>query len=497
MALTIKHLNDDASFLLTLEPLVSKSTPGPPPKPYRILLDPWITGPSKVFHSKISIATPRDPACVSSLLELPEPDLVIISQDKTDHCNEATLKQLPPTGTNTIILAEPASARVIRGWKYFDRDRVLTIPRWEDPRITGRQSVVRIPLPPFLGGEPGEITVAFIPQRRDIAGLHAAIAITYRPPLPPPFPLYPARGVHGLLTPPATPKSYGSQPHLRATYAEAGMGPSVSGPVSGLMPPTPTSPIFPASPGHASLRSVRSAMSLSTTRQSCYSTASQAALDRPLSVIFSPHGISYSSLHGYVTSHLISEAALPLTALLHCFDSVSNPWWLGGNILLGAPAGAETARKLGARAWFSAHDGDKKVKGVATNFLRTRRWRAEEVLGHLNSTDELGAIDMPSSPARSTLSRTSGKSQSATEVVALTAGEEVVLTNEGMWHVDSRAPDPSYKASPFTSGSHEGGSFAPNSYKISSPYTDLSTNYSTVTEHGGAGCQARKPAAVC
>ncbi|EON97294.1 hypothetical protein UCRPA7_7199 [Phaeoacremonium minimum UCRPA7] len=192
------------------------------------------------------------------------------------------------------------------------------------------------------------------------------------------------------------------------------------------IPPTPASPDL-------SLRSVRSVSSLPLTQ--VLSSSSPHALDRTLSVVFSPHGISYASLAAYATSHLVAEATLPLTALLHCFDAVSNPWWLGGNVLLGAPAGTETATKLGARAWISAHDGEKDVRGLATGLLRTRKWAREEVesvvsprKGHFSPAQE---------------SKVGNK---GTEVLALGSGEEVVLTSEGVWNVDQKQNDERMKA---------------------------------------------------
>ncbi|KAK3694657.1 hypothetical protein B0T22DRAFT_477392 [Podospora appendiculata] len=357
MALTVKHLNGDASFLLTFEP------PVPSSKPFRILLDPWITpGPSKVFHSRISTTTREEPACVSSLLELPDLDLIIISQDKSDHCNKATLQQLPRS-TTALLLAEPNAARTIRGWKYFDKDRVRAIPRWEDPKATTRQTVIRIPIPSVLPGEPGEITVALITQSYDLSGLHNAIGITYRPPL---LADHRPNRSYNPLTPPATPRSHRSDAHLCSTFASHHLSPTPT--------PTPTHP----------LRSVRSTSSLTTTSE----TTNSPLAHRPLSVIFSPHGIPYTSLQSYTTSHLVLEAALPLTALLHCFDCATNPWWLGGKLLLGAPAGMETARRLGARALISAHDGAKAVSGFGTGFLRTRTWRREEVAGEGEEEEE-------------------------------------------------------------------------------------------------------------
>jgi len=424
MALTITQLNGDASFLLALEPLGS----APTSKPFYIVLDPWITGPSTILHSKISITTHKDRACISSLLELPdEPDLVIISQNRADHLNPATLRQLPPSGTKTTILAEPGSARTIRSWKYFDDGKVVTIPKWDN---RGGPAVIRIPVPNGdVSGKPGEITVAFIPQRHDILGLHSAVAITYRPP-----PVIRPRGRGTILTPPATP---GSSPQLVQ-------------PATGyLMSPTPT-------------------RSLSTRRYSCHSITSLPALDRPLSVIFSPHGIRYSSLHNYVTRHLVLEAALPLTALLHCFDSVSSRWL--GNILSGAPPGeylivegffpfcpfcscpgnhekitppqtlgisqngqysliptigVEIAAKLGARAWFSTHDGGNTITGgVVTNFLKTTRFRREDILQQLGSTE-------PSVASSTTLSKSSsGARPKTTELFALAIGETITVSSE-------------------------------------------------------------------
>ncbi|KAK7952023.1 uncharacterized protein PG986_007751 [Apiospora aurea] len=381
MALTLKHLNEDASFMLSLEPILPPHIRGTAaaPKPYIILLDPWITGPSKIFHSKISVSTHKNPACISSLSELPEPDLVIISQHKSDHCNETTLRQLPKTGTKTQILAEPAAARVIKSWKYFDSDKIWTIPKWEDPRTTGKSTVVRVPVPSVTpGGQQGEVTVAWIPQKRDLACLHSAIALTYRPPstdfFTPPvqYTLAPP-----LISPPATPRSVRSiAPPFPKVQKSASTDPKRR--PAPLTPPiSPTSSVYlsragstalPASPTDCTApppaySAYRPFSSASGTITAAAQHKEQGNTTRPLSLIFSPHGINYAHLVPYASSHLVSEAALPLTALLHCMDSISNPWWLGGNICAGLPAGAEIARRLCARVWLSAHDGDKTVRG--------------------------------------------------------------------------------------------------------------------------------------
>ncbi|OTB08702.1 hypothetical protein M426DRAFT_7428 [Hypoxylon sp. CI-4A] len=429
MALTVKQLNSDASFLLSFEPVIpefAQSTIAP--RPFTILLDPWITGVSKVFHSKISVTSHIHPACISSLAELPAPpDLVIISQHKSDHCNEATLRQLPATGTKTLILAEPQAARLIKSWKYFDQDKIRPIDRWEDPRLTGNQSVVRIPVPPAtLGGQAGEVTVAFIPQKRDMVGLHVAIGITYRPP-----PTHNLNVNIPILSKPPSPPATPNTPNTASTNTL-----TVPDPLH--MPPTP-----PVSPH--SLRSVQSASTLlpspvrpnlnayfprSVSHSHVHPVSSSGAA-RPVSVIFSPHGISFIDLAPYATSHLVAEAALPLTALLHCMDSISNPWWLGGNICSGVPAGAEIATRLGARVWLSAHDGEKDVRGLATTMLKTKRWNREEVEGALSphamgsgpGPDKLGHVRKVSSGSAGGVN---------TEIMRLNSGDEIMVSGNGM-----------------------------------------------------------------
>ncbi|KAI0456625.1 hypothetical protein F5B21DRAFT_146211 [Xylaria acuta] len=436
MALTVKHLNSDASFLLSFEPVIPESVADSViPRPFTILLDPWLTGPSTIFHPRISITSHRHPACISSLTELSQPpDLVIISQHKPDHCNETTLRQLPARGT-TLILAEPASARIIRSWKYFDKEKIRIMERWEDPRITGKQSVIRIPVPPLQpSGQEGEVTVAFIPQKHDLAGLHGAVGITYRS--PPTHDLIKQVTQATFLTPPSTPESY----IQKFTVAEGQF--SVTAPTGDtfLLPPTPPmSPVSLISP--KSLRSIRSVSTLIASPTHClYSPSFRPATSqnekvlppspfshsRPISLIFSPHGIQYSYIAPYATSHLVAEAALPLTALLHCMDSISNPWWLGGNICAGVPYGAEIASKLGARLWISAHDGEKDVRGLATGLLKTRRWKDEEIRGALeNGLD--GHSDGWKGGNINVREKTKGTRQGdCTEILRLECGEEIL-----------------------------------------------------------------------
>jgi hypothetical protein len=356
MSLTIKHVNSDASFLLTFEPIPTSfpPTPGQSHNPFTILLDPWVSGSSKIWHSKFSISKHTIPACISSLTELPEPDLVIISQAKSDHCHRESLTQLPASGGKTIILAEPAAAKIIRGWKYFDAEKVVTLPKWEDSRGRKGTNIHRVPIP-ALGpeGEKGEVTIAYMAQKADLTGLHSAVGITYRPPTT--RDLFP-------LTPPASPHSGQS---LTSTYHQ----------------------------------------------------------ERSLSVIFSPHGCNYKTLSPYVASHLMAEAALPLTALLHCFDRITNAWYLGGTICSGFPGGLEIAQKLCAKTWISAHDGDKESTGFAVSKTVIEKYDREKVESIVSPRSE-------KFPNRRT----------GTEAVVLQPGEEKRLVQEVDLDVDDSSP---------------------------------------------------------
>lgn len=320
MSLTVKHLNSDASFLLTFKPILHAPLCAKQSKyAFTILLDPWLYGTSTIWHPKFSISTQKEPSCISSLADIPEPDLVIISQDKTDHCHEATLKTLTPFGGKTKILAGSASAKTIRSWKYFDPRKVITLPKWKDRQPS---TLYRVHLPALdAGGTDGEVTIAFIPQKLDITGLHNAIGITYRPP--------------------------------------TSSASSIFSPISQMFPLTP-----PDSPN------------------SSYPSSIHRTLHnlRNLSVIFAPHGCAYNkSIKPYAQSHLISEACLPLTALLHGFDRSTNAWYLGGNICAGFPGGQEIAQSLLARYWISAHDGAKETRGFASKNLVTEHYEKEEI----------------------------------------------------------------------------------------------------------------------
>lgn len=181
MSLTVKHINADASFLLTFSPEVrplpsnSKTANGA----YTVLIDPWLSGSSIVSAPWFATTKHNVPACIQHLSEIEEPDLVIVSQNKPDHCHGETLRQLRPEG-KTIIAAEPGAAKAIKKWKHFDPQRVIGLPKYNPKE---KFSSLRLPLSPLSSaGLPGEIVVSFIPAKDYLSGLHNAIGITYQPP---------------------------------------------------------------------------------------------------------------------------------------------------------------------------------------------------------------------------------------------------------------------------------------------------------------------------
>lgn len=350
MSLTIKSLNGDTSFLLIFNPPVAPlSSPGCFPGSFSILVDPWIVGPSIILNSIFSHSEQKSQPCISSLKELDlEPDVILISQHKPDHCHEETLRQLPSDCESTIF-ATPAAVKKINSWNHFRPEFVQALPRY----IEGDdRSVYRVVLPPPTPrGTCGEVTLSWLPAKRDVTALHHAIGITYRPPCTPLSMRSPGHYIDLPMSPPATPR-------------------------------TPMSPM--------------------TICPSPYNDR-----EKTLSVIYSPHGVSYETIRPYASSHLVQESALPLTALMHSFDCVENPWWLGGNISTGSPGGLQIAKSLYAKAWISAHDADKDNRGWAVKQTRIGQFAVDEVKRML----EEGHDNKRRKPTR-------------TDVVSLASGEQ-------------------------------------------------------------------------
>ncbi|KAF2758114.1 hypothetical protein EJ05DRAFT_377470 [Pseudovirgaria hyperparasitica] len=332
MAVSVKSLNGDSSFLLTFSPPVapvasSDSYPGS----FTVLVDPWLTESTQVFHPKFALVHHKTKPCIESLTQLPhEPDLIIVSQDKPDHCNRDTLCQLPRDLSSTIV-ATPAAAKKIKSWQYFDPNCIIAMDKYDERDAA---SVCRLEVPAFSRtGHPGEVTIAWMPAKWDLTGSHHAFGITYRPP-------------YSVLSAPAL-------------YVN--------------LPPTP-----PASP--ASLRTI-------STTSCTLSPSPTNNREKTLSVIYSPHGVPYDVIKPYASSHLVEEAALPLNLLIHAFDRVENPWFLGGNIAHGCPGGVNIARNLLCKTWVGAHDADKDKSGISVKTVRIHKYNQDDARKLLSITD--------------------------------------------------------------------------------------------------------------
>ncbi|KAG5994371.1 hypothetical protein E4U52_001229 [Claviceps spartinae] len=418
MALTIKQLNGDASFLLTFERIDPYSPDGTSSaEPFRILLDPCLAPPSSSSPFSSSMAPRTRPACVSPK-DVPVPDVIIISNSRSAHQNEATLRYFARGGAKPLILAEPTAAKVMQSWRNFQHEKVTALHRWQDPRQTGRSTVVRIPVAArVIGDDEGLVTVALITQKRERKGLGSAIGITYRP----------ASSAQCLYTRPVstTVSSTINNRHSRGSAPFLALN-------SPTLPPLPAfTPLAPPA-----IRST--AQCIRPTRS--MASLSPHAKDRGVSIIFSPHGIPYREIESYATSHLLAEAALPLTVLLHSFDTVSRPWWLGGTLTSGFEDGQEIIAKLGARVWISACDADKNTatsNGLIRRFTRRRKYTRDEVRRLVNAPGPGPLERQDTHHGRPEVgSGRHRKAERPTEVLALQVGEDVTLTSEGVWPAD-------------------------------------------------------------
>lgn len=176
----LAHLNADTTWLLQL-PIPASFTGSSKPKTrgkskrktprrsrYNILIDPWLEGPqsdvASWFSTQWHIVTPE----VQTMKELDDVlaeleggsanevvddalsyiDCVAISHEFTDHCHEATLRELPQ---DIPVVATEKAADLIRSWDHFDT--VITAPGfsagtpgWRDVLVDQSGA-----LPPWLG----------------------------------------------------------------------------------------------------------------------------------------------------------------------------------------------------------------------------------------------------------------------------------------------------------------------------------------------------------
>jgi hypothetical protein len=181
MSLIIQHLNTDCTFLLAFSPAyTTDDNPHRFPGAFTILIDPWLSGHSSILHPSFQYTKHTDAPHITSLADLKQPiDLIVISQDKPDHCHRETLCSLPKH-KHVNILATRAAAKKIKSWNFFAEDSIHNISPY-NPKI--KETLITITLPAYTStSSPGELTIAHLPTKHDLAKVHDAIAITYRPP---------------------------------------------------------------------------------------------------------------------------------------------------------------------------------------------------------------------------------------------------------------------------------------------------------------------------
>ncbi|RMZ91520.1 hypothetical protein DV736_g1236, partial [Chaetothyriales sp. CBS 134916] len=179
MSVTVKHLNGDTSFLLTFSPaahpLPEDLKPGN--GVFTVLTDPCLDTSSVFMGPWLPSSLRVTPSAIGNLSEIEEPDVVIVSQNKPDHCHKDTLLQLRPEG-KSVIVAEPDAAKAIRSWKHFDPNRVQALAKYNTKTRFGNSFRVRIP-PRSANGDAGELSISFIPAQKNMMGLHNAFCIVY------------------------------------------------------------------------------------------------------------------------------------------------------------------------------------------------------------------------------------------------------------------------------------------------------------------------------
>jgi hypothetical protein len=372
MAINVKPLNADTTFLLDFVPSFAPSRQTPRfPGSFSILIDPWVTGSSSVWLESFQISHHTSSPCISSLRELPQPHLIIISQDKPDHCHRQTLCTLP-THSPVHILATPVAAKLIRSWKHFTHATIETMQPYNKKN---HGTITRIPIPAYSStSQGGEVTVSYMPQRVDPTRLHNAIGITYRPPSST------TTSVNGSIV---------NLLNLPPSPQDSPMAGDIPDPLIGQygLPTPPQSPMELADV--APLFSAR---------------------EKTISVLYSPHGVPYTAVEPYASTHLVEESALPLTALFHSINTEENPWFMGGVVAAGYPGGSELVQKLGSKYWISAHDEVKDNRGWSVAWIKSTRYSAEEAQQRLDQ-------EMKDSKKQATNCRT--------RIVSLEAGERL------------------------------------------------------------------------
>lgn len=325
MSLSIQQLNSDCTFLFTFSPASATSDhPDHLAGTFNILVDPWLAGESSVLHPSFQYTRHTEKPHITSLADFKQKlDLIIISQDKPDHCHRETLCTLPQN-QQVNILTTPAAAKKIKSWNYFSQDLIHVIPAYDAKR--DKESTLAIKLPSHTPSTlEGEITITHIPPTRlDLTKVHNGIAITYRPP--------------GTISP----TLQGQKPQ-----SSHDLDPPHSPPAT---TPTPTP-------------------------------------QPTLSILYTPHGLSPPTLKPYLKTHLLARTTTLTTlihSLSHdvnptCLGGTVVHGAPGGLAILHSLRSVHP--DLEARFWVGAHDGPVERGGWSVRWLKCRGYGVAETQG--------------------------------------------------------------------------------------------------------------------
>lgn len=196
----LTHLNADTSWVLSLPHPVGASCPAGRSL-FHILIDPWLQGPQsdlaswfsqqrhviassvqtiselhaclKISEASVQIQYSRSRGHTNNASRTDSHaeflsciDMVVVSHEFTDHCNRATLQEIP---RDTPVFATQAAASLISSWHYFHQ--VHLIPSFSNWKYDCRKPLP-IPLPSWLG-------IARITTKKDALYFHSAILITF------------------------------------------------------------------------------------------------------------------------------------------------------------------------------------------------------------------------------------------------------------------------------------------------------------------------------
>ncbi|KAK1585445.1 uncharacterized protein LY79DRAFT_581061 [Colletotrichum navitas] len=179
------HLNADTTWLIQL-PYPPSCTPPSGRRRFNILLDPWLKGPQTDVATWFSTQWHVVESSVQTLDQLnsilagleqggggPKVtnnsyiDAVAISHEFTDHCHQATLRELP---SSTPVIAPDKAARLVRSWKHFSS--VITTPCFSSITESWKTDLSIAGLPSWIG-------IGRIATNGNAMYFHSAIMIAF------------------------------------------------------------------------------------------------------------------------------------------------------------------------------------------------------------------------------------------------------------------------------------------------------------------------------